>query len=327
MRKYYQVIFSILTGALFTTISGCVADNNDSLLKQIYQRALETESDTLLFWQDGKIIYYNDFQKPQGVKSVQSISKSVSALALAVLIEEGKIPSLEAPMSTWLPEWKDHPTKSKITLRMIMTHTSGLVDTDLWYEQADIITHSRALEPEFEPGTDFSYSGVATSLIDEVIRQTSGIDTDQFIAQKVFRPLGITDDWWLKDKKGHTFTAWGLYLSDKDLLILGQMMLNKGTLNNHRIISEAWFQQITTKSQSFKDCGLFWWLYKPHFFDPSSFDIFTASGWGGQYLVVYPEKKLIAIRIKDPDSIPDGDDDLLDRMSFKEFPKLIGSWQ
>ncbi|WP_201800640.1 serine hydrolase domain-containing protein [Myxococcus xanthus] len=54
-----------------------------------------------------------------------SATKSVVSMAIGMLIDEGKIPSVDTPVSTWFPEWKEG-LKGQVTLRHLLSHTSGL---------------------------------------------------------------------------------------------------------------------------------------------------------------------------------------------------------
>ncbi len=104
--------------ALGAKIDGAVVD-------QILREAEETKSDSLIILQDGHTIVERYFGKKRGPIETMSVTKSIVAIAVVLLLEDGKIPSLDAPMSTWL---KDFSTgeKAKITLRHLLTQSSGL---------------------------------------------------------------------------------------------------------------------------------------------------------------------------------------------------------
>src|SRR5262249_25122551 len=62
------------------------------------------------------------------ITSGQSVTKSVTSLLIGILIDQGKIRSLDEPLSTWYPAWKDDGPKSRVTLRHVVTMTAGVTD-------------------------------------------------------------------------------------------------------------------------------------------------------------------------------------------------------
>lgn len=87
---------------------------------------------------------------------------------------------------------------------------------------------------------------------------------------------------------------------------------------NGAILTENY---LVTKSQSYFAYGLLWWLYGPA---GDSYSVFSAVGWGGQYITVFPEKHLIAIRTANPATMDPTQEPTL---SFPSFPTLITQWQ
>ncbi len=304
---------------------GSVHAGNEALLREILDKARSAESDSLLIFEKGEIIYQDYFGGQDKLRSVQSITKSVCALAIAILIDEEKIGSLDLPMSTWIPEWKTDSAKSKITLRMIMNHTSGLPDIktveDFW-SQIDIVAAAKQVAVEAEPGSRYLYSNVATSLLEPVIAQASDQTVSSYVNQKIFRPLAIYDFRWSKDKVGHEVTAGGLFLKTADLLKLGKLMLQNGFYDGIRVVQPKTYAQLIKPSQSFASYGLLFWLDSMN--SKGDAQLISAIGWGGQYLTVYPAKNLIAIRTKSPQSIDEG---RRRQQSFKEFRTLIAKWE
>ncbi len=294
---------------------------NDALLEKIIQGAKESESDSLVIVENGRAIYSNYFHGKDGLYSVQSITKSICALAIGVLLDEGKISSLDLPMSTWIPAWRVDPQKSKITLRMIMNHTSGLPDIGTvpeFWQQPDIVLAATTTSLIAEPGSSYLYSNIGSSLLQPVIQQAAGKSATDFVHEKVFAPLRILDFRWNKDKAGQEISSGGIYLRTKDLVKLGKMLLQGGELWGKRVIQAKTLELLVSKSQPYFSYGLLFWLDQ----SPSGGSLFSAIGWGGQYIVVFPEKNLIAIRVKDPKSIKDKG-----RQKFKDFRSLISQWE
>lgn len=163
---------------------------------------------------------------------VFSNTKLVTAVAVMMLVEEGRI-RLDDPVSAYLPELDKRqvlrpgaqriddtePARSAITLRHLMTHTSGLSygvfdpGTLLFqaYNKAGVLNPTqdlagmiKALAPlplSFHPGTQWEYS-VASDVLGRVVEVVSGESFGAFLAQRLFQPLGMKDtDFWVPPDK------------------------------------------------------------------------------------------------------------------------------
>jgi len=315
----------ILLVTFLGLLSAFALPDNSTLIQKIAKHAVDTESDSLVIVQNGKVVYSNYFTGQDQVRSVQSITKSISSLAIGILIDQGKVESLDLPMSHWIPDWSEDSEKSKITLRMIMSHTSGLPDVntvpEFWFQPNTV---RAAIDTPLiaSPGSQYLYSNIGASLLQQVISRSSGKSVTAFVGEFLFSPLGITDFIWKKDKAGNENTSGGLYLSTADLLKIGSTLLGGGCFEGKSIVRSSTLKILVTKSQPNVSYGLLFWLDQSA--APSSAALFSARGWGGQYITVFPQKNLIAIRTKDPRTIVE-----LKRetQSFQDFRSLISQWE
>lgn len=157
------------------------------------------------FERDGAI-----YKKAYGLRSVEpeeamseetifdaaSLTKVVATTpAIMLLVERGKI-DLDAPVSRYLPEF-NKPSQAEITVRHLMTHFSGLrpgiPSTPAWSGYKEGIARATAEEPTAKPGTQFRYSDVNFILLGEIAARVSGKPLDRFVADEVYRPLGMKD--------------------------------------------------------------------------------------------------------------------------------------
>lgn len=127
---------------------------------------------------------------------IASVSKPFTAVAVLKLAEQGKL-SLDDKLEKFLPGF---PGGDKITLHMMLTHTSGIMrahDFDVATEMT--MTAEKAVEIlrkkplEFEPGTRDGYSNTAFLLLSIIIEKVSGESFAQFMTKNVFQPAGLTD--------------------------------------------------------------------------------------------------------------------------------------
>jgi CubicO group peptidase (beta-lactamase class C family) len=132
------------------------------------------------------------------------------------------------------PEWKEGK-KSKVLLRHVLTHTSGLAHdaaAGRLERQQDRLAYVRALEIS-EPGAMFSYNNEASQLLSGVIA-ASGESIDVYLQRRLFEPLGIKDATWQRDDAGNVTTSSGLALSAVSLAKVGL------ALRDGRVVPAAW---------------------------------------------------------------------------------------
>lgn len=133
--------------------------------------------------------------------------KMFTAVAILMLVEEEKI-GLDQPIGKFLPEFPDAALGRKITVRQLLTHSSGLGDfLRLYWEEGGEATTLRDVEPfvyrqlseqgiAFEPGTQHQYSNSGFLLLGRIVEEASGQDFYDFVRTRIFAPLGMTDTGW-----------------------------------------------------------------------------------------------------------------------------------
>jgi CubicO group peptidase (beta-lactamase class C family) len=126
-----------------------------------------------------------------------SVSKQFTAAAILLLAQDGRL-ALEDPIAKWLPSLP--PATRGVTLRHLLTHSSGLVDyEDLMAPDATAQVHDadvlRLLEGAdrlyFAPGSDYRYSNSGYALLALVVGRASGRDFASFLRERIFVPLGM----------------------------------------------------------------------------------------------------------------------------------------
>ncbi len=232
---------------------------------------------------------------------IASQSKPVTGAALMILVDEGKV-DLNAPVSKYLPEFGDvwvtayrdkdsillkRPSRP-ITVRDCMNHTSGMpFKSTLEQPTLDLLplrdaVRSYALTPLVtEPGAKYAYSNAGINTGGRIIEVVSGMKYEDFLDQRLFIPLGMTDTtFWpseaqlarlakpykpnadksgleettisqlrypLSDRTRQPMPGGGLFSTAGDMGRFCRMVLNQGTLDGKRILSEAAVATMTSK--------------------------------------------------------------------------------
>jgi CubicO group peptidase (beta-lactamase class C family) len=206
--------------------------------------------------------------------------------------------------------------KASIKIRHLLSMSSGLSGNDLpnvleynnWYNAPNQLEYTLNLPMVHVPGQVFGYNTGASHLTSAILTQAGGTSAFQFARQYLFQPLGIADHQWQTDKQGIYIGGAGLYLTPRDMLKIGQLYLNRGMYNGVRVVSEGWIE----KASTFKittdgiepfgpSYGYFWWVGSSgvhnHFF---------ANGYGGQFIVVVPDLRLIVVATNTWSNVPTG---------------------
>lgn len=199
------------------------------------------------------------------IYDLASLTKVMAtAPSVVILIERGQI-ELDAPVSRYLPEFKGG-WRGAVTVRHLLTHTSSLpagIPLDAWTGYEEGLKRALAAEPINEPGRVFLYSDVNFILLGEIVRLVSGRTLDQFAAENIYGPLGMTDTGFkpgpssriapteLVDEEmlhgvvhdptsrrmgGVTGHA-GLFSSARDVARYARMILGRGMIDGIRVMS------------------------------------------------------------------------------------------
>jgi CubicO group peptidase (beta-lactamase class C family) len=197
---------------------------------------------------DGKIVYYKNFgyndqeaktpMQKDGIFRIASQTKAITSVAVMILHEEGKF-MLDDPISNFIPEFKNPkvidkfnkadttyttvPAKREITIRDLLTHTSGLGYAQIGSTEAKNIYYKAGVVggigvPDFvladkmkilgglplfhQPGEKWTY-GLNTDVLGYLVEVVSGMSLKDFLTKRIFEPLGMKDTYFYlpADKK------------------------------------------------------------------------------------------------------------------------------
>lgn len=179
------------------------------LVKQVKAALPDSPGACVLAVDDGKVVFQQGFGvasvdtkapcTPQTNFRMASVSKQFTAAAILLLVDQGKL-SLDDTLDKFFPGCPDYG--KKITVRQLLTHTSGLPDyeelipkgTTLQLDDLDVVQMLLdAQEPLFEPGSKWQYSNSAFVLLGMIVEIAAEQPFHQFMASEVFAPLEMND--------------------------------------------------------------------------------------------------------------------------------------
>ena len=135
---------------------------------------------------------------PQTLFGIMSTTKAMTAMAMAMLVDEGRL-RWDDPVTKWLPAFQTADPLVTRDLRVVdlLTHNTGLPGADmLWVrgdlEEAEVLRRVRGLSPTYPLRGGFVYHNVMYGVAGAVIAQASGLSWADFLHQRLFTPLGMT---------------------------------------------------------------------------------------------------------------------------------------
>lgn len=250
-----------------------------------------------------------------------SATKSVTSALLGIAMDKGYISSVEQKVFGSFPEHAalaaQAPTKGNMTIRHLLTMTSGLTydDESLPYTERGndmnrFFTSSNPLgflleKPLFaEPGAVFDYDNCNTNILGEIIRKATNRRVDAFAKEYLFDLLGVAETEWQTVRGDVLLCSGDLHLTPRDMAKFGLLFLNRGEWKGRRIVSAAWCDVSTAAFLNPNDYshefpmadgyGYQWWQ-KTYEVNSRRYPSFMAMGWGGQNIIVIPGLDMVIV--------------------------------
>lgn len=223
------------------------------------------DSEALYISVGGKVVCDRSYLRRRRPLCLYSVTKAVASFAVPLLIEDGLLPrDLDTPIATWLPAFKDDPSRSAITLRHILTHTTGLdADRTSGLDDAkDQLAFAQSMRSVAEPGTDFAYNNCAFELLTGVVEATAKESLATYLRRRLLTPLGLQNVEWPSDAEGNTPTYSRLFMTADELARIGELVLTRGRVGDRQLVPAWWFDEIVKASQVNQDIGTVWWLWR-----------------------------------------------------------------
>ena len=234
-----------------------------------------------LVLKDGEIVYEAYYQGtgPDDRRISWSVAKSYLSALFGILVEEGAMTSLDAPVTDYAPMLKGGAYDGA-TIRNVLQMTSGVTfDEDYLDYDSDINRMGRVLalggkmddfaagltETFEQPGETWQYTSIDTHIVGMVARGATGRDIPDLMAEKLIGPLGLDHSpLYLTDGVGVAFVLGGLNITTRDYARFGQMILQNGRWQGQQIVPADWIAASTQASAPTKPgrigYGYQWWI-------------------------------------------------------------------
>jgi CubicO group peptidase (beta-lactamase class C family) len=275
---------------------------------------------------DGETLHeaYPNGGGAQKAHELASGTKSFSGVIAAVAVKDGLL-TLDERAADTLGEWKDDPRKSKITIRQLLSLTSGVEGGRIGRPPA--YQDAVALPAIAEPGTVFEYGPVNFQIFGEIMKRKLQsyeggryADALAYLEARILAPLGVKPAQWNRGRDGDPHLPSGADLTAREWARFGKFILDGGAVDGALLVDEAAFAAMFEGSAVNPGYGLSWWLKA----EPSkatldasrtmtvASDLFThprrnelpadlvmAAGAGDQRLYIIPSMSLVVVRQTD----------------------------
>jgi CubicO group peptidase (beta-lactamase class C family) len=249
---------------------------------------------------------------PTVIHDLRSVSKSVVSWIYGIALAQGKVPTPETRLSAAFPQYADlqqQPGRAELTVGHVLSMTVDMDWDELTIPYGDLRNSENAMEAAPDryryvlerpilgpPGVKWTYNGGCTTLLARLIADGTGEKLHAYARRVLFEPLGFGANEWVLSKDGNEIAASGLRLLPRDMVKIGQLVLNGGAWDGKQVVPADWVKRATTPVVHMPDgrgYGYHW--YTGAFQDATHPPLpwIAGIGWGGQRLYVIPKGDLV----------------------------------
>ncbi|RDC63448.1 serine hydrolase domain-containing protein [Adhaeribacter pallidiroseus] len=268
---------------------------------------------SFLLAKDGKLVYERYFNEGNLLDhhEMRSAHKSITALLVGIAIDKGYIKNVHDPVLNYFPSYRPSKNwderKKKITVYHLLTMTSGLISSGYGdegtlqnqTENKDWVTYMLDAPLTYDPGIKCEYSSAAMHILNGIIENASGMMLDEFSEKYLFTPLEIYHKSFKYDPSGRIYGAGGAEMTSRDMLKIGQLVINDGKWNNTQIVSPQFLTQLQTKHSKVYsetvDYGYLWHIKELRTLSGKKIISLGAWGNGGQFILAIPQLKIVGV--------------------------------
>lgn len=269
----------------------------------------------LLVLKDGQVVLerYGLGQTPQMRWTSFSVAKSFSSTLVGAAVRDGRIKSLDDPITAYLPGLKGSGYEG-VTIRQVLNMTSGVRwNEDYANPNSDVarfgaepsvngsdpvVTYMARLPREAAPGAKWVYKTGETNLVGSLVRAATGRTLADYLSEKLWQPLGMEGDaYWMVDQSGGEVAGCCLSVTLRDYGRFALFFMRGARLPDGRpVVPDGWVEQATTTTpeavaglQGRGGYGLQWWTTRG--------TAYRASGIFGQGIWIDPALNLVVVTL------------------------------
>ena len=255
---------------------------------------------------------YRDGWNDTLTSNIYSATKTIVGMLAGIALDEGKIQSLDDPVSRYIPSYRKG-MQADVTIRHLLTMSGGMAWDEAYSSLFSVTTHGyygndlyklvTGLEVCDRPGVQYSYRSGETQLLAFVIEAATGKTLSQYAEEKLWKPMQAERDaYWLLDKQDGDEKAFCCFhTTARDVARFARLMLHRGNWNGRQLVSQAYMDEMMRPASWLKDqwgkdslnyYGYQTWIM--HYHDQVNPYM---RGMLGQYIIAIPSQDAIVVRL------------------------------
>ncbi len=323
-----KFVFLSLSFVLIISFGGAVGAQNSKTLPEAarYKLAAEYSSENrgraVLVIKGDKSVFeeYQNGHSAETAWFLASGTKSFAGVMLAAAIEDKLFKGFDEKISETITEWKTDKQKADITLRQLLSLTSGIDAGQI----GRVPDYSDALSfpVESPAGTRFEYGPAPFQIFGEVMRRKLSPRKESvmdYLKRRILDPIGLKVAFWRNGRDGNPLLPQGAQLTAREWIKFGLFLKNGGKWNGKQIVAKKLLDELVVGTKANPAYGITFWLNRDGF-DPRGQtqlmriekvngeeikDFYMAAGAGNQRLYIIPSKDLVIVRYGDFGSYDD----------------------
>ena len=262
----------------------------------------------------GKLVFERYFNGSDAgeANTIASASKSILSVATGIAIDEGLL-ELDTRIDEFLPP-DLVGAHGDLTVEHLLTMSGGLAMSEDPEYVADVGPSDLPGEPSFvravlkrdsvaPAGSKFAYSTGLTQVLAAVLTEATGQSLCAYIADRLLGPLGIDVEQWWVEPDGYFAGGHSVFITPREMARFGQLVLQHGQWDGKQLVPAAWLDRSLAERWDLgcrgvlgahQGYGFLWWLY-----DVDGYEVWNASGYGGQELWIAPDLDLLIVLTHD----------------------------
>lgn len=240
----------------------------------------------------------------EGHWSSFSVAKSLTSTLVGVAIRDGKIGSVNDPVTRYIPGLRGSAFEG-VTLHHLLTMSSGVKWNEDYSDpnsdaaklksfgesaSFDVVSYMAQLPRVSEPGQTFHYNTGNTHLLGIAVSNAAGMPLSQYLSERIWKPFGMQHHAYWVTSHGQVLGGSYLNASLRDFGLFGQFMLAGGKIGSRSVIPDGWFEQAARPAYRIRpglSYGYQWWIN-----DDATVQ---AIGIYGQTIYLNRAKKLVVV--------------------------------
>jgi CubicO group peptidase (beta-lactamase class C family) len=262
----------------------------------------------------GDRVVFEEYQNGHAAETawfLASGTKSFAGVMLATAIEDKLFKNFDEKVSETITEWKTDKEKKDITLRQLLSLTSGIDAGQIG--RAPDYGEAINFRVESAAGARFEYGPVPFQIFGEAMRRRLAPRKEtvsDYLKKRILEPLGLKVAFWRNGRDGNPLLPQGASLTAREWIKFGLFLKNGGKWNGRQIVAKKLLDELTVGTKANPAYGITFWLNRDGFNPRGQAqlmriektdgeeikDMYMAAGAGNQRLYVIPSKDLVVVR-------------------------------